>query len=137
MGCPVRILDSSFLIALFIEDDPHHSKAFAAGEADLAANESWLVPDIILFETLTVIRYEQGAGAAKIAMERLLSNRYVQIYQFNAEERRAVLELFLSSPYSIGAADACVAFLCSRLRSPAHTYDDNLLKVIASQNLKA
>ncbi len=136
MGCPVRVLDSSFLIALFIEDDPHHVKAMRDGEAGARAGESWMVPDPILFETLTVIRYEQGASAAKTAFNQLMSNRNIQIYTFSARERLEILEMFLASSYSISSADASVAFLCRRLGSPAFAYDENLLKVLANQTLK-
>ena len=135
MGCPVRILDSSYLIAFFLEEDFHHVKAIDRAETDSQSAESWIIPDPILFESLSVIRYDQGAPAARKALERLMSNQNIQIYQFNSRERTAIFELFFSSSYSISAADATVAYLCKQMRAPALTYDENLLKVIAQQTL--
>ncbi|MFH0927361.1 MAG: PIN domain-containing protein [Candidatus Micrarchaeota archaeon] len=131
----MRILDSSFLVSMFVEDDAHHSKALAILDTD--PDETWILPDLILFEFLTVIRYNKGVQAARAAYGDLMANKHVQLRHFEPGEQTAILDLFFSSPLSISTADAAVAYLCKTLGSPALSFDDNLLKVIARQSIRA
>ena len=114
---------------MFVEDDAHHSKVLAILTAE--PDEIWILSDIILFESLTVIRLNKGAPAARAAHEDLIASKRIQLRHFDANEQSAILELFYSSPLSISTADASVAYLCKTLDCPALSFDENLNKVIS------
>jgi len=122
------VADTSFLVPLFKKDDAHSIKA---AEALMSLDEDVLVPDTVLFETLTVLNGKCGFPMAKEAHARLAGNPQVSVVNFEARERETILGVFLSNAGKISTVDASVVYLARKKGCQILSYDDNLNRAAA------
>ena len=122
------ILDSSFLVSFFRQHDENHRKAVEiAGKSD---KEEKLLPELIYFETLTVINYKEGIAAAKEVDEYLVANQHIRLYAFSEEEKQEMLAGFFAQERQLSIEDASVIYLARKTGSKALAFDDRLIKAI-------
>jgi len=128
MVIQMMVLDTSFLISLFLPEDENHSKALEIFEK--RSNEEMLLIDTILFETLSVLNRRHGVEAAKAAYEKLIANTKLQIHYLTDVQRKEVLENFLSQKGRLSTADMSVVHACKTALAPPLAFDKELLKQI-------
>lgn len=90
----MKVIDSSFLVAFYIPSDQFHARASTLAKE--VANESLLLSDLILFETLTVLNYRLGPKEAKRAYEEITNNSNIVVTNFSDTEKREILAVFFS-----------------------------------------
>ena len=74
------VLDTSFLVALARDDDVHHESARAVGRRMAAVEwDTFLVPEYVFAETVTVLSARLGMGEAREWGSALLRAHDVQI----------------------------------------------------------
>lgn len=120
------VLDSSFIVSLFLPDDENHAKALELFGKHSA--EEMLCTDIVLFETMTVLNYKKGIAFVKDANTRLMENRKLQIVYLNENERKEILAEFLEQTGKMSMEDVSVVHTCSKTLSSALTFDKEILK---------
>lgn len=120
------VLDSSFLVAYFLEMDANNAKAI--GLAERHEKESLLLPDLVLYETLTLICYRKGAQGAREAYEKISGNSQILLHDFSAEEKREILDRFLSQKGKLGFVDVAILHLAEKTGSGIISFDRQLLK---------
>ena len=124
------VADSSFFVSFFLEGDANNLKALAIFEGNL---EEILLPEIILFETLTVLDYKRGIEKSREAYGKICANRQIRIFQFAEDERRPILEEFFQAGGKLSVADACVAYLAKKTGSNVLSFDEGIAKALAKR----
>jgi predicted nucleic acid-binding protein len=94
-------------------------------------DDDMLVPDTVLFETLTVLNGKCGFSMAKEAHGKLAGNPQVSMVSFEAGEREAILGVFLSNAGKISTVDASVIYLSRKKGCKILSYDDSLNRAAA------
>ncbi len=120
------VLDSSFLIAYFVEMDANNSRALELAERH--EKESMLLPDLVLYESLTLICYRKGAQGAKEAYEKISGNSQILLREFAMDEKREILGRFLSQKAKLGFVDTAILYLAEKTGSGIISFDRQLLK---------
>ncbi|MFA5930067.1 MAG: PIN domain-containing protein [Candidatus Micrarchaeia archaeon] len=124
----MMVLDTSFLVSLFLPEDDNHAKALEMFENH--RNEEMLLIDTILFETLSVLNRRHGVEAAKSAYEKLVANTKLQVHYLTDAQRKEVLEQFLSQKGRLSTADMSVVHACKTALAAPLAFDKELLKHI-------
>ena len=124
------VADTSFLVPLFKKDDAHSVKA---AETLISLNDRMLVPDTVLFETLTVLNGKCGFAMAKEAHGKLAENPQISVVNLEAGEREAALGVFLSNAGKISTVDASVIYLSRKKGCKILSYDDDLNRAAAKR----
>ncbi len=126
MVFPVIILDSSFLISFFRPSDTNNADAvnISLGWGE----EQMVLPDSVLFETLTVLAYKEGINRANEAYQYFLANKNVAIHYFTEQERLDVLGLFLSQQGKMSAIDVSVIYLAKKRNAGILAFDEQIKK---------
>jgi len=122
------VLDSSFLVSFFLQQDENHRKAVEI--ADKNEEEDKLLPELVLFETLTVINYKKGIAAAKEAYEKMITNQQILLYWLPEAEMLEMLKEFFSHDKKLSIEDATVIYLARKTHSPVLSFDRDLIKEI-------
>jgi len=128
MVFPVMILDSSFLVSFFRQSDDNHKKAVEL--SDRIELEEKLLPELIYYESLTVINYKEGIKAAKEASEYLASNQQIEMYALSEDEKREMLSEFFAQEKQLSVEDAIVVYLARKKRADVLAFDERILKTI-------
>ena len=122
------VLDSSFLVSLFIPEDSNNERALDLFEKHRA--DEMLLTDIVLFETLTILAYKKGASFAKASYQDLLSNRKLQLLYLNENERKEILESFLAQEGKLSMEDISVIHSCKKAMAKPLAFDREILKAV-------
>ena len=102
------IADSSFLIALFLEEDENHDIALK----EFDENKGIItILDRVLEEIFTVFTYKKGIAFSIEAVEKILINKRFLIYYFDSGEHKAIFRLIKKVNCRISFIDYCVAYL--------------------------
>ena len=128
MVFPVMILDTSFLVSFFRQHDENHKKAVEIASKN--DKEEKLLPELIYFETLTVINYKEGIAAAKEVNEYLVANQHIRLYAFSDEEKQEMLAEFFAQEKQLSVEDASVVYLARKTGSKTLSFDDRLVRAI-------
>lgn len=126
MVFPVMVLDSSFLVSLFIQEDSNNEKAIELFERHRA--DEMILTDIVLFETLTILAYKKGAPFAKESYHDLVSNERLQLLYLNENERKEILENFLVQEGKLSVEDISVIHSCKKAIAKPLAFDREILK---------
>lgn len=121
----VIVLDSSFLVSLFLPHDENHARALGLFEKH--RSDEMLVTDIILFETLTVLNYKAGVEFAKNAYGQMVANRKLQVVYLNEAERREILEDFFAQKEKMSMEDVSIIRACRKTLSTVLSFDKKLV----------
>ena len=126
MVFPVIVLDSSFLVSFFREEDSNNSEAIGAFKRN--ADNEMLLPETVFFETLTVLNYKSGMTLARQAYEKLLSNRQISFYPFSEGEKLCFLHEFFAAGGKMSVPDASVVYLAKKTGAEVLTFDKEIIK---------
>ena len=121
----VIVLDSSFLIAFYLAQDSQHKNALKLAEQNI--EETALLSETILFETLTVLNYKAGIELAKEAYQELMANKYVRFFHFTELEKDEILNEFFNQKSKLSFADVSVIYLARKSKSKVLAFDDGIL----------
>ncbi|MFA5049971.1 MAG: PIN domain-containing protein [Candidatus Micrarchaeia archaeon] len=123
----MAIADSSFLVSLFVPHDENHEKA---KEKFIKTNEEILIPDIILYETLTVINYKLGYAEKKSIFQKIISNSSFVVEHLTPSELKDTLNSFILSESKLSFPDVLVLNLATKRKSEILVFDKNIIKEI-------
>lgn len=116
-----RVVDTSVLIAALNEDDVHHERAMEA----LADNDPLQLPAEILVETVDLVAYRHGKGAAVKAAALIRALPHVRMAE--KPDIDAVLAVHREHK-ALSLADAVVVQTCRALGCRPLTFDKALAK---------
>ncbi|MBS3136977.1 PIN domain-containing protein [Candidatus Woesearchaeota archaeon] len=119
------IADSSFLIALFIEEDGNHENAII--DFSNVGDNIILIPDRVLEETFTVVTYKKGILYTIGVLERIRLNKKCVIYHLSASEQEAIIALINKLKIRISFIDYCVAYLTIAKDEELLCYDKEII----------
>ena len=124
---PVKVLDTSFLVSLFLAQDSNHQDAEDLAQKNL--DEQLLLPEPILHETLTVILYKSGIEKCREVYDRLVHNKQIEVVRFNQNESEEMAEMFLDQKTKLSFQDISVVYLSKKSKSKALAFDTGILKL--------
>lgn len=120
----MQVADTSFLYALFSKSDVFHQRARKAA----AAAEAILIPGEIFAETLSLIQYRKGFGAARDAGVWLRSQRKIQVLRPPPSLLDQVWGVFRSARGRLSYPDAVVIAWCHDRRAGPLAFDQAILR---------
>jgi len=120
------VLDSSFLVSLFIQEDSNNERALRLFERHRA--DEMLLTDLVLFETLTILAYKKGSVRAREAYLDLTSNKKLQLLYLNETERKEILESFLAQEGKMSVEDISVIHSCKKAMAKPLAFDKEIMK---------
>ncbi len=121
------IVDSSALVALFIENDEHHPAALK-GFTDKTV-PLFVIPDRILEETLNVLIYRLGINFALTVLEKIKANQRFSVSSLSQTEHAEVLETMAALRKKISFEDYLVIYQSLKSRQPPFCFDQQLLAI--------
>ncbi len=124
------VLDTSFLVALFNDEDSFHSKALS--DFVEVENEIQLISDYIALETATVLRNKKGLSAAVSFLNGIQATKKIEIHHFDTSEFQLISKIFKEQVEQISFIDASVIYLAKQTNSTVATYDKGILKYVPS-----
>ena len=122
------IVDTSFLVALFIVEDELHSKAIS--QLEELENKELLVLDRVLEETFTVITYKKGINYMFSVLEKINKNTSFLISRLENNECCSVLELALKINKKLSFVDYAVLYLALKTNDSLLCFDVELNKLV-------
>ncbi|MEK6608646.1 MAG: PIN domain-containing protein [Myxococcota bacterium] len=87
--------DTSGIVAAFHASDDHHAEAAAAWRSLAQSREAILTTDLVLAETVTLLRRRGGWAVSRSAGDALLRSRAVEIVRASREQMDAAWREFL------------------------------------------
>ena len=127
----VMILDSSYLVSFFLQEDGNHRKAVEMSDRHM--NEELVLLDIIMYETLTVLNYEGGIALAKEAHAQMLGSRQIRLLPINETQRGEILQEFFAQKTELSVEDSAVVYLARKTKSDVLAFDKKIIKAAASK----
>lgn len=128
MVCPVKVLDSAFLVSLFLSHDDNHKKAKEMFDA--LTGDSFILPNLVLFETVGVINIKYSLAYSKTVYEGLSKNQQISAYNFSEAEYNEILDWYFEHGISLSVPDSAVIYLALKHKSEVLTFDKGLLKAL-------
>ncbi|HLC69170.1 MAG TPA: PIN domain-containing protein [Candidatus Bilamarchaeaceae archaeon] len=124
------VLDTSLLVSFYLTADVNHEKAIELVRQN--KNETMLLSDIILFETLTVLNYKSDINLAKEAHEELLSNKQIRFFHLTEQEKDEILWQFFENnkKAKLSFAGISVIYMASTSNSKVLAFDEGILKAL-------
>jgi predicted nucleic acid-binding protein len=120
------LLDSSFLLAYFIEEDHLHDKAKKRAEV-LVPNECYLLPEVFA-EVISVLSVRESSKVAELVGKKLQENFAFYISREN--NREAILKEFcLLSPHRFSYVDVALYVMAKNEQFEIITFDEKLRKL--------
>src|SRR5271157_2372175 len=120
----VKVLDTSFIVSLFLVQDMNHQNAEELAQNNL--DEQLLLPEPILQETLTVILYKVGIEKCREVYDRLVHNKQIEVVRFNQNESEEMARMFLDQKTKLSFQDMSVVYLSKKSKSMALTFDTGI-----------
>lgn len=124
----VKILDSSFLISFYLSEDSNHGKALLLAKEN--KEETMLISDVILYETLTVLNYKRNIQFAKEAYDEIMRSKNIRFFHLTDREKDEILTEFFNYSTKLSYPDASVIYLAKKGRSNALAFDKQILEEI-------
>ncbi len=121
------IVDSSALVALFIENDEHHPAALK-GFTDKTI-PLFVIPDRILEETLNVLIYRLGIEFALNVLGKIKANQRFSILPLSEVEHAEVLQTMGALRKKISFEDYLLVYLSLKSRHPPFSFDQQLMAI--------
>lgn len=121
------IVDSSALVALFVENDEHHIAAIRGFTDKTVA--LFVIPDRILEETLNVLIYRQGIDFALSVLEKIKANQRFTVSSLSESEHAEVLQTMATLRKKISFEDYLVIYQALKSRQPPFCFDQQLLAI--------
>ena len=103
------VLDTSFLVAFFNEEDSLHTKALA--DMREVEKEQQLISDYVALETATVLNYKKSHEVAMKFLEVIKQKSGVTIHYFDPGDFESISEIFRQQRGQLSFIDASVIYL--------------------------
>ena len=120
------ILDSSYLVSFFLPEDENHQKAALLSEQN--AEDEMILPEAILYETLTVLNYEAGVSSAKEAYSQIVGSRQIRVLPLDEDEKEEMLQEFFSQKSRLSVEDCIVIHLARKTGAGVLAFDKKIIK---------
>ena len=120
----LQVADTSFLYALFSKSDLFHGRARKA----VISAETILVPSEIYSETVSLVQYRRGFGAARDAGRWLRSQQRIQIVGSSSALLDQAWGIFQSARGRLSYPDAVVLAWCRERRASPLAFDQSILR---------
>ena len=128
----VIVLDTSFLIALYLSEDSNHTEALKLFIND--KNELFTISDLILEETLTVLNYKKDIEFTRIVYSELLSTKNI-IITSSAMDKNSIIDIFFSQKKQLSFQDASIVYQCLKTNARLFTFDNDMEKELEIKKL--
>lgn len=127
------ILDTSFLFALFVEQDTAHQKALHLAKS--LNQESAFCSFLVFQELMTLMMSKLSAvSASKIGADILAQDSGIQILKIDQEYFEETVDLFESlAPHKLSFVDVSLLILAKNLEAKVLTFDQGLDLALCSQ----
>ena len=125
-GEGMRIADTSFLYALFSQEDIHHERAIKDVKGPLPI----LIPPEILSECLALIHYRIGFPAAQTAGRWLRAQGGFRVLEGDEKTYDEIWNIFAGSKGSMSYPDAVVIAWSKKLKMSPLSYDEAIMKMM-------
>lgn len=122
------IVDSSFIFALFVQDDVHHLEAMSTVKK-LEGN-TLIIPDRVLEETFTLLVYRKGISFALEVINRFKQNKEIIIYTIDNNEKEDIDILITQLMKKISYVDYLIIYLCLEKNKKVISYDQEILSFV-------
>lgn len=119
----VNIIDSSFWVALFRNNDSNHHKAVKLVDN---IRGPIIIPNYVFEEVLTVLTYVVSRNVADQFVPYVLNNKNINVLINNLEEEA---NFFLSHQHKISFVDNTLLFLAKKHKAKLITFDKKLEKI--------
>ena len=123
------IADTSFLVALFIEEDELHNEALNELENN---KEELTIPDRVIEETFTVLNYKKGIDYALGILQKLDNNKDINIKSYNEKEWNSIIQLISKVRKKLSFVDYTIIYECLRTNEKLLCFDKEIIKTIKS-----
>ncbi len=121
-----RVADTSFLYALFSENDRFHREA----TRDIEQKGLILIPHEIFAETIALIHYRQGFAASEKSGRWLRGQRGIEVRPTDDSYIDVAWKIFLAGRGRLSYPDSVVVSWCRKLKVTPLAYDDQLKGVV-------
>lgn len=121
------IVDSSALIAFFVEDDPLHAKALE--EFKRLENETFTIPDRILEETLNGLIYDHGIDYALAILGQIRENEQMEIQGTPEANQGEILAWMEQLRKKMSFQDYIVLYYSIQMRQAPLCFDRQILSL--------
>jgi predicted nucleic acid-binding protein len=118
----VRIADTSFLYALFSQNDVHHKEA----RNEAKSPETIWIPSEIWSETVSLIHYRQGYSVAVEAGKALLGLPHVELLGSRLDIVRSSWDTYLKAKGDLSIPDCTVVAWCKDKDAVPLTFDNDI-----------
>jgi len=119
------IVDTSFLVAFFLNEDELHEKAVNNFKN---VNEHLIIPDRVLEETFTVICYKKGILYSLEILNKLKNNKDVIIYKIDYKECELIFDFAADLKKRFSFVDYIILYLTLNIPEKLLCFDDELIK---------
>lgn len=125
------ILDTSFLFALFVEQDSAHLKAVHFAKS--LAQENAFCSFLVFQELMTLMMSKLGSEAAsKIGADILAQDSGIQILKIDQDYFEETVKLFEKlSPHKLSFVDVSLLVLAKKLEAKVLTFDQGLERALS------
>lgn len=121
------VIDASFWVAIFVEDDAHYTEASDFLELALELKQAFHVPALALAEVGGAIARKTGdREAAEIAVQYLVSQPWIAIHQGSEELSRGAARVAIEC--MLRGADATYVALAQHVGAPLITLDKEIYR---------
>jgi predicted nucleic acid-binding protein len=120
------VLDTSFLVAFFNEDDSFHFKAVS--EMKNLEKETQLISDYVINETATVLNYKAGLEKAVAFIEGVKNKENIELYYSNENDFESTAGIFKRQKRKLSFTGASIIHTALSTRSKIATFDENIIK---------
>ena len=120
------ILDTSFLISFYAQDDKNHQTALELMKS--IDGERLLILDQILGETATVLLYKKGIDAANKFIETVTDNETITLIYGSEIDFYENVSTFQNQKKQLSFIDASLVNLALKMNEEILTFDENMKK---------
>lgn len=120
------ILDTSFLISFYAEDDKHHQKAVELMKK--IDGERLLILDQILGETAIILLYKKGLNAANKFIETVTDNETITLVYGSEIDFHENASTFQNQKKQLSFIDASLVNLALKMNDEILTFNENMKK---------
>ncbi|MBI5051365.1 PIN domain-containing protein [Candidatus Micrarchaeota archaeon] len=118
------LLDTSFLVAFFNEEDSQHQKALE--DMKNVEKEIQLLSNYVALETATVLRNKKDLRLACDFLEGIRAKDKLRIYTLNELDFEGTYKIFRNQKSSLSFIDASIVYLALETNSKIATYDSDI-----------
>lgn len=124
------LLDTSFIISFFNENDVFHEKAVKSLREYEKQNKRFAVSNYIINEALTVILRKRSLKSAKDLLDFLLNYKRLEIFHVDDKGFFKIIELFKNQKNGLSFTDCSLIWMAKDYGFTVATFDKQLLNIL-------